>query len=130
MFFFDWPGEHDDFAVTSRRESEATLGCGESGERAKHPAEASDFNPQTSAVRFVDKSRAECSREKDVPGYISGPRLCQRPGEREQDGASGERNDGACIAHDITAGIHDKGLRRQQRFDISQQEEALLAGRD
>ena len=34
------------------------------------------------------------------------------------------------VAHDMTAGVHDQRLRRQQRFDLLEQERALLAPRD
>ncbi len=35
-----------------------------------------------------------------------------------------------CVTHDMTARVHDERLRRQQRFDLLEQEESLLATRN
>jgi hypothetical protein len=50
--------------------------------------------------------------------------------KREQHRTGSERNDRACVTHDIAAGVHDERFRCQQRFDLFEQEQSLLATRN
>ena len=81
-------------------------------------------------MRFIGVLRPECPRDERGPRHVSGPRLAQLACEHEQHRAPCERDHRACVTHDITARVHDECLRRQQRFDILEQEEPLLATRD
>ena len=73
-------------------------------------------------MRFVGQLRSECARDERVPRHVSGPRFGQRAGEREQHRTRCERDHRACVAHDVTARVDDERLRRQQRFDLIEQE--------
>jgi hypothetical protein len=69
-------------------------------------------------MRFIGEPRSERPRKEQVPRYVSGPRFAQRSCEREQHRTSCERNDHACVTHDMTARVHDERFRRQQLFDL------------
>ena len=81
-------------------------------------------------MRFVGVLRSERARDERVPRHVSRPRFAQRACEREQHRTPRERDHRACVTHDMTAGVHDECLRRQQRFDLLEQEESLLATRN
>ena len=74
------------------------------------------------AARSSTRSRARCDSSacfarkaraiSVLARHVVGPGLGQRAGEREQDRARRKRNDHrACVAHDITAGVHHKRVR-------------------
>ena len=86
------------------------------------------------------RSRARCDSSacvapnaramQRVARHVAGPRLAERPREREQHRPRGERDHRACVAHRVTAGVDDQRLRRQQRLDLVEPERALLAAGD
>ena len=100
----------------------------DAGKRPQQRAQPSDFDAQPRAMRFVGVLPAERARDEHVPRHIAGPRFAERAREREQHRSRRER-DHACraCAHDVTAGVDDERLRRQQRFDVLEQERPLLA---
>ena len=100
------------------------------GQRPQQPAKPSDLDAQPRAMRFVGELRPERSRDERVPRHIRRPRLAQRAREREQHRTRRERDRRASGAHDVTAGVDDEGARRQQRFDLVEQEQSLLAARN
>ena len=114
----------------ARRQREPSLRRAHVGQRPKHRAKAPDFDAQPRAMRFIGELRSEGPRHERVPRYVSRPRFAQRACEREQHRTLGERHHRACTAHDMTARVHDESVRRQQRFDLLEQEESLPAIRD
>ena len=62
--------------------------------------------------------------------HVFRPSFAQRACEREQYRSSRERNDHAWVTYDMTARVHDQRFRRQQRFDLFEQQEPDLAARN
>jgi hypothetical protein len=120
VFFFDGPGEHDDFARMTRCKSKAALGGADDGQPPKYPPEASDFDAQAGAMRFIDDPRAECPSKEQVPRHIFRPRFPQRSCESEQNRTPCEGNHCAGVTHRISACIDDERLGPKQGFDIFQ----------
>src|SRR5713101_2870010 len=81
-------------------------------------------------MRFIGVLRSKCPRNERVPRYVSGPRFAQRACEREQHRTPCERDHRECVTHDMTARVDDERFRSQQRFDLFEQEESLLATRN
>ena len=88
------------------------------------------FDSQPCAMRFIGVLCSECPRDERAPRHVSGPRLAQRACEREQHRTPCERDHRACVTHDMAARVHDERPRRQQRFNILEQEESLVATRN
>src|SRR3989449_7941685 len=130
MLLFDGPRQHDDRACAARRQRKPSLRRAHVGQRPKHRAKPADFDSQPRAMRFVRELRSECARDERVPRYVSRPRFAQRACEREQHRTPRERDHLACVTHGVTARVHDECARRQQRFDLLEQEEPLLAPRN
>ena len=130
MLVFDGPRQHDDLACAARRQRKPSLRRAHVGQRPKHRAKPPYFDSQPRAMRFIGALRSECPRDERVPRHVSGPRFAQRSCEREQHRTLCERNHRACVTHDMTARVHDECFRRQQRFDVLEQEESLPATRN
>ena len=81
-------------------------------------------------MRFVGVLRAEGARDERVARHVVRPCCAERAREREQHRARRERDRRARVAHDMTARIDDERLRREQRFDLVEQQQPLLAARD
>jgi hypothetical protein len=81
-------------------------------------------------MRFIDEPRSECPRDESIPRYVVRPRFRKRPCKREQHWTPRERDHHACVTHHTPTGVHDECLRRQQRFDLLEQEGSLLAIRN
>ena len=130
MLLFDGPREHDDLACAARRQRKPSLRRAHVGQRPKHRAKPPYLDSQPRTMRFIGELRSECARDERVPRYVSRPRFAQRACEREQHRTLCERDHRAFVTHDMTARVHDERVRRQQRFDLLQQEESLLATRN
>ncbi len=130
MLLFDRCCEHDHIARVKRRQREAVFGRGHVGQRPQRLAKPTDLDAQPRAMRFIDMLRPECSRKQRASRHVFWPRFCERAGKREQYRTPRERDHCVCVAHGITACIHNERLRRQQRFDLFEQERALLAARN
>jgi hypothetical protein len=79
---------------------------------------------------FVGTPPSECPGHERVPRYVSRPRFAERAREREQHRTRCERDHRAAGTDDVTARVHDECARRQQRFDLFEQEEPLPAARN
>ena len=99
------------------------------GQRPKHRTKPADFDSQARAMRFIGAPRSEGARDERVRRDVSRPRFAQRACEREQHRTPGERDRLACVTHNMTAGVDHECVRRQQRFDLLEQEKSLLATR-
>ncbi|MNC84784.1 hypothetical protein D3C83_03520 [compost metagenome] len=130
MLLFDGPRQHDDLACAARHQREPALRRAHAGQRPKHRAKPPDFDSQPRAQRFIGALQSECARDERVPRHVCRPRFAQRAREREQYRTPCERDHRACLAHDMTACVHDERFRRQQRFDFLEQKESLLATRN
>ncbi len=97
--------------------------------RSSH-AEPPDLDPQSRAMRFVGMLRAERAGEQHIPRRVPRPRFAERARKREQHRAPCKRHEDVPLAHEIAAGVDDKRVRSEQRFDLLEQERALLAARD
>jgi hypothetical protein len=75
-------------------------------------------DPQSRTMRFIRLACAKGAGEKLFPGCIFRPGLPEQTHEREQDWATGQRNDGCFGAHDIPARIDDERIRCNQRLDL------------
>ncbi len=81
-------------------------------------------------MRFIDVLRSKCPRKEHISRHVSRPRFAQHACEREQHRTPCERDLRACVTHNIAARVHDERFRRQQRFDLLEQEKSLLATRN
>lgn len=126
MVVFDWRRKDEDLACM-RHEHEALPGCVDVGEWPERLAEATDLDAQAGAMGFVDESCAESAREEHVARNVLGPRFTQRTRQSEQYGASGEGNDGARVADQVTTGVDDEGFGLEHAFDFFEEEEFLPA---
>jgi hypothetical protein len=96
------------------------------GDRPEHPAQP-PLDAQPGAVRLVGFPASERARHEHVPWNVARPRLPERAGERKQHRARGERNHRAPATHDVPAPVHDEGVRRQECFDVLEEQETLAA---
>jgi len=85
------------------------------------------------------RNRARCDSSATLPpnAQTTSVSLDTSPGhaspsarEGKQDWTPCERDHRACVTHDMTARVHDEGLRCQQLFDVREQEESLPAVRN
>jgi len=127
VFLFDRPRQHDDLLPATRHQRKALLRRAHTGQRAQLGTKAPDFDAQSRAMRCIGELRPEGPREERTPRDVSGPRLAKRSCEGEQDGTPGERDHRVCVTHGMAARVHDERPRRQQRRDVIEQEQALLA---
>ena len=82
-------------------------------------------------MRFIGVLRPEGPCDERVSRTSAGHAFGQRAGEREQHRTRlASETTVRCLAHDVAARVHDQRVRRQQRFDLLEQERALLAARD
>ena len=130
MLLFDGPRQHHDLGCPARRQHEPSLRCAHVGQRPQHPAKPPYFDSQPQPLRFIGELGSECAREERLSRCVSRPGFAQRACQREQHRTPCQRDHRAFVTHDITAGVHDQRARRQQRFDLLEQEEPLLAARD
>jgi hypothetical protein len=127
MLFFDGTRQHDDLACTPGRQRKTLFGGADVGQRSQHAAKPPDLDAQTCAKRFIGALQSEGARDKCVPRHIARPRFAKRACEREQHRSPRERNHLAFVTNDVTASVHDKGFRRQQRFDLLERKESFSA---
>ena len=130
MLLFDGPRQHDYFPCAARRQRKTSLRRAHVGQRPKHRAKPPYFDSQPRTMRFIDELRSECARDERVPRYVSRPRFAQRACERELHRTLCERDHLAFVTHDMTVSVHDECFRRQQRFDLLEQEESFLSTRN
>ena len=130
MLLFHGPCQHDDLACAPRRQHKPSLRRADAGQRLKHRAKPPDFDSQPGAMRLIGELRSECPRKEHVPRHVSGPRFAQRTRKRKQHPTPGERDHRTWVADDMTARVDDEHFRRQQRFDLVEHEESLLATRN
>ena len=83
MFFFDRPGQHDDFASMLWYQGKTLLRGADIGQLSKRPAKTPDLYPQARAMRFVNELCSECLRQELISRHVSGPRFTQRTCESE-----------------------------------------------
>ena len=81
-------------------------------------------------MRFVRDPGAERTRDQHVARHVTGPRLAERTGDREQHRTRRQRDHRARVADDVPAGVDDERLRGEHRFDLREQEPALVATGD
>jgi hypothetical protein len=80
-------------------------------------------------VGFIGALRPEGPGHQHVSRHNGRPGLAQRAGECEEHRASRQRDHHAGVAQDMAAGVHDKGFRGQQGFDLLEQQGAFHAPR-
>jgi hypothetical protein len=78
-------------------------------------------------MRFIGMLRPKGAGKERAPRDIGRPRFGQRACKREQNRTCRKRDNGAGVAHDMAACIHDERPRSQQRLNFVKQENPLLA---
>jgi hypothetical protein len=127
MLLFDGSRQNDNFACAVRRQRKSSPGRAHVRQPPKHPAQAPDFDSQARAMRFIGSLRPKCARDQRVPRDVSRPRFAQRTCERKQHRTSCERDHPVLVTHDMTASVYDECSGGQQRFNLLEYEESLLA---
>jgi len=80
-------------------------------------------------MRRIGILSTEGPRDERASGHVSWPGLPQSAREGEQDRARRQRDHRFRATHHISASVHDKRVRRQERFDLLQRERLFLATR-
>ena len=81
-------------------------------------------------MRFIGGLDPKNLADQRLSRHVGRPRFGQYTRERKQHGSCSEGNSSLSGPNHIPAGIDDKLVRRQQRFDFLEQERAFLAFAD
>ena len=130
MLLFDGPRQHDDLACAARRQRKPSLRRAHVGQRPQHRAKPPDLDPQPRAMRFIGVLRPNARARSVSLGTSPGHASPSARASANNTGRVASETTVRCVTHDMTARVHDERLRRQQRFDLLEQEEALLATRN
>ena len=131
MLLFDRPRQHDDLAL--RRAAPARTPASSRSRRpaSEAPCAAARSRPATARDAIHRRASPETPARRACPsGRLRATLRPARARARTAPGRRCERDHRAVRAHDVTARVDDERVRRQQRFDLVEQEGALLAARD
>ena len=130
MIAIDGRHQHDDVTLATRREREAARGGFNLRQRRNERAQTADLDAQPRPVRLVGAARAERARDQRVPIDVAGPRLGERARQREQHRPARQRPPGGAGAQAATAGVDHQRARGEERFDLVEAQQLLVAGAD
>ena len=131
MLLFDGPRQHDDLACAARRQRETLASS-----RSRRPASEASVRSRPTSTR--NRARCDSSASFAPNARATSASLGTSPGHASPSARASANNTGRLasettvprVTHDMTARVHDERLRRQQRFDLLEQEESLLATRN
>src|SRR5438105_7353695 len=130
MLVLERTRQHDDLACASRRQRKPALRRADVSLPPKRPAEPADLDAQPRAIRFIGDLPPEGALDEYISRHVVRPRLPQGARESEQHRTPRQRDRRACVTHGIAALVHDERVGTEQRFDLLEPEEPLLAVRD
>ena len=90
-------------------------------------AQAAELDAQARAMRVVGAARAERALDQHASVDVAGPRLAERPRQREQHRPARERQPRRAGAKAAAARVDDERARGEQRFDVVETQRLLAA---